>query len=86
MLDHLLDRIESNSALTFREASNYLGIPRRKLYYLIFAGFVTTRVLRDRYIFLIEDLEDLQRNIATISWPRMSIGDYEIFQDHLPYR
>jgi hypothetical protein len=84
MLDH--DRIESDSALTFREASQYLQISRSQLYYLIFARLVNPRVLRGRYIFLIEDLDDVKRYLGWFRWPQGSREDYQIYRDHLPYR
>jgi excisionase family DNA binding protein len=69
MSNYRWDVADPNRALTIREASSYLGIPRRKVYYLIYADLVNPRIFRDKYIFLREDLDAVRRSIEKLRWP-----------------
>jgi hypothetical protein len=86
MLDDQEILFDDQEFLSTKEASKYLGIPRHKLYYLVWAYLLEPSVCGKRFIYEKRELDAMRQCLSTFRWPRISLATYRECRDELSYR
>jgi hypothetical protein len=78
--------LDGKEFFSTQEASEYLRIPRLKLYYLVWAHLLFARVCGNRFIYERSELDAVRQYLNVFRWPEVSLAAYREWRDELPYR